>query len=184
MILKIDLEKAFYRIEWYYIRDIMSFSNFPTKFSNLIMFCITTSFISIIVNGDTIDYFKPSWGIRQGGPISPYIFILCMERLFRTIDEVVGNKTWNPIGISMTGPKISHLFFDDDLTLLSRADPLSCVTISRILNEFCSNSGQKLNLSKSKVIFSTKCGKETQEICTSILNIQPRNTFGKYHDPN
>lgn len=58
-----------------------------------------------------------------------------MERLSRNIDEAVRIKAWNPISISIFGPKVSHMFFADDLTLFSRADSHNYNTISRILDD-------------------------------------------------
>lgn len=81
LILKIDIEKAFDHLEWSFVYQTLLFFKFPPKITNLIMSCITTSRIAILVNSTKTDYFSPSRGIRQGGPISPYIFILCMELL-------------------------------------------------------------------------------------------------------
>lgn len=86
------------------------------------MSCISSSSVSILVNGDHTDYFKPPRGIRQGDPISPYIFILCMEMLSRKIEEEIRNKTWYPIKISKKGPKMSHLFFANDIILMNTAN--------------------------------------------------------------
>lgn len=136
MILKIDPEKAFGRIEWSFIRETLNLFQFPLNLINLIMSCITTS-ISILVNREKTTPFYPSRGIRQGDPLLPYIFILCMKRLSRSIDDQVSTKLWNSISISNKGPKVSHIFFVDDLTIFSRAtieDSAKCV-----FSSYCSN---------------------------------------------
>lgn len=71
MIIKIDLEKAFDRIEWSFIYQTLHHLKFSLKNTRLIMSCITTSQISILVNGHKTNYFSPNRGIRQGDPISP-----------------------------------------------------------------------------------------------------------------
>lgn len=180
MIIKIDLEKAFDRLEWSFIRDSLFYFNFPPNLSKVIMSCITTSSIAILINGTKTDFFEPSRGIRQGDPISPYIFIICMERLSRMIDEAIVAHSWTPISISKSGPKISHLFFADDLTLFARADSNNCNTIASILHTFCEISGQKLNLSKSRVLFSRNCSQEMINQCSTMLNIKASTSFGKY----
>lgn len=108
MILKIDLQKAFDRIEWSFIRDTLLFFNFPSKLINLIMSCFSTSSVKVIVNGRKTDVFFPFRGIRQGDPMSPYIFILCMEMLSRIIDGQVNSGLWNPLKITK-GDLPSHI---------------------------------------------------------------------------
>lgn len=71
---------------------------------DLIMFCVSSSSIPILINGNPSPYFKPTRGIRQGDPTSPYLFILCMERFSRSINLAIIQKDWNPIKISSNGP--------------------------------------------------------------------------------
>ncbi|KAH0636123.1 hypothetical protein KY289_036038 [Solanum tuberosum] len=107
-----------------------------------------------------------SRGIRQGHHMSPYLFIICMERLSRDINRKVDNKSWYPIKTTNSGPKISHLFFVDDPTLFARANILNCNTITQTLQDFCLKSGQSINHNKSKVVFSSNC---TPPECPSLL---------------
>ncbi|KAG5531068.1 hypothetical protein RHGRI_025879 [Rhododendron griersonianum] len=81
MLIKLDLEKAYDRLEWGFIRQVLHFFNFPPLWINLIMSIISLSSMSILFNGSATDTFSPSRGIRQGDPLSPYIFILCVEYL-------------------------------------------------------------------------------------------------------
>lgn len=81
MTIKIDLEKAFDRLEWIYIRHILLCFNFTPAWIDLIMSCITTSNRSILLNCVRLNPFLPTRDIRQGDLLSPYIFILCMKHL-------------------------------------------------------------------------------------------------------
>ena len=81
MTIKIDLEKVYDRLEWSFIRDSLSLFRFPSHLIKLIMSCVPSSSISILFNEGALDPFLPSRGIRQGDPISLYLFILCMEVL-------------------------------------------------------------------------------------------------------
>ena len=84
---KVDLEKAYDRLEWSFIHKVFQAFRFPDNIIKLIMSCISTSSLSVLVNGCALDPFSPSRGIRQGNPLSPYLFILCMEYLGFLIEE-------------------------------------------------------------------------------------------------
>lgn len=144
------------------------------------MSCITTSSIQVLINSRTTDAFYPSRGIRQGDPMSPYIFIMYMERLSRTIQQAVKSNSWNPIKISTQGPSLSHLIFADDLILFAKVDAKNCNTIANILNNFRVELYQNVNCSKSRILFSKNCKTATRTLCTSILSIEEKYSFGKY----
>lgn len=97
--LKLDLEKAYDRLVWPFIECCLNKFNFSTFSIKLIMNCVASSKTSIQVNGYRTPDFHPSSGIRQGDTLSPYIFIICLEYLFREIHEVCSSKTWNPFRI-------------------------------------------------------------------------------------
>lgn len=96
-IMKINLEKAFDQIEWSFVKHTLTYFNFPDKAINLIMSCISTSSVAVLVNGTKTGYFEPSRGLRQGDPISAYIFILYMEVLSHNINEAMEQGKWDLI---------------------------------------------------------------------------------------
>lgn len=112
---------------------------------SLIMSCVTTTSISILINGSKTQYFTPTRGIRQRDPLSPYLFIMCMELFLRNISLSIDYLNWKPIRLSNKGPLLSHLFFADDIILFSKITPKSCNAIIDVLNNFCKYSGQKIN---------------------------------------
>jgi hypothetical protein len=121
MAVKIDLEKAYDRLEWSFIRHTLQFFNFPDNWIDLIMSCISTSTLSVLFNGDHLHEFTPFRGIRQGDPLSPYIFILCMEYLAWLIQAEVDAGNWTGVKTSRFGPSFTHLFFVDDLVFFAKA---------------------------------------------------------------
>ncbi|XP_026428361.1 uncharacterized protein LOC113324255 [Papaver somniferum] len=85
--LKMDMSKAFDRLEWSFLIDILKKFGFSSKFFQLISQCISTTEIEVLINGSPSKSFHPTRGIRQGDPLSPYLFILAMESFSRVIKE-------------------------------------------------------------------------------------------------
>ena len=96
MSIKIDLEKAYDKIEWSFIKEMLINFNFPNNLIDLIMSCVTLVSTSLLFSGGCLESFKPSKGIRQGDPLSPYPFILCMEFLGYLIEKKCAAKLWIP----------------------------------------------------------------------------------------
>ncbi|XP_028089245.1 uncharacterized protein LOC114289680 [Camellia sinensis] len=180
MLIKLDLEKAFDRLEWGFIRQVLTFFNFPPLWIILIMSCVSTSSIAILFNGGLTDSFTPTRGIRQGNPLSPCLSILCLEYLSITINKACDENLWAPIKLSRGGPQLSHLFFVDDLILFGKATKSNCECIKNILQDFCTQSGQKVSFLKSKVLFSTNLNTEIQDHLALTLQIPKTTNLGKY----
>lgn len=118
LVMKIDLKKAFDKFEWSYDKHILHYFMLPPKISSLIMSCISTSRVAVLINDTRTEFLEPSRGIRQGEPMSPDIFILCMKYLSKSINYSVQNKLWKLVKIACKCPELSHLFFADDLVLI------------------------------------------------------------------
>ena len=180
MAIKIDLEKAYDRIEWSFIREMLTLFNFPENLIKLIMSCVTSMSTSFLFSGGSLDHFLPSRGIVQDGPLSPYLFILCMEFLGHLVEEKCAAKLWTPVKVSRSGPAFSHLFFADDLVLFANANSENWVAISSTLQEFCAKFGQKVSEAKYHVFFSPNVDPEEREALTSILGFNSTTNLGKY----
>ncbi|KAL0004773.1 hypothetical protein SO802_012334 [Lithocarpus litseifolius] len=180
MALKIDLEKAYDKIEWSFIRDMLIRANLPFDLIDIIMSCISTVSTSILFNGEALDPIFSFRGIRQGDPLSPYLFILCMEFLGQLIEEKSNAKLWQPVKASCSGPAFSHLFFADDLVLFAKADHTNCSAIRDVLDDFCSLSGQSVSDAKSRVYFSPNVDRESRESFCDILGFASTPSLGKY----
>ena len=115
MLIKIDLEKAYDRLSWSFIRDTLEKLGVPNTWIMNIMNCVETTRMSVLWNGKKLDWFKPTKGIRQGDAISPFLFVLCIERLGHIINQPVNAGKWKPINLSKRGPPVSPLFFADHL---------------------------------------------------------------------
>lgn len=198
MIFKIYLEKALDNMEWSFIRSSFLLFNFPIKlvkwsfirftlflfnFSiklvNLMDFYMSALILTLVNVGKT-NFFLPFKGIKQGNCVPSYLIILRMERLFRNINQQVNNKNWHSIKISRVGPNISHLFFIYDLNVFARANTGNYATISATLIKFMYLSGQKVNLAKSKVLYSSNCTEDLKGACSANLYIRTNSPFGTY----
>lgn len=110
MAIKIDFEKAYDSLRWKFIRDTLYDMNLPVPMNEVIMECVASPSMRVLWNGEQTNAFTPSRGIRQGEPLSPYLFVLCMERLNQVIEEAVINGLWKPIYASRGGPLLLTSF--------------------------------------------------------------------------
>ena len=141
MAIKVDLEKAYDRLDWEFLEDTLLDIRLSRRFTSLIMACVTTCSMQILWNGSPTEKFKTTRGIRQGDPLSPYLFVLCIERLAHKISYAINLKEWKPIFLRRNGPAISHLFFANDLILFSEASVYQANIINKWLEILCQSSG-------------------------------------------
>ena len=180
MAVKIDLEKAYDKLEWSFIRGILRRYNLPDNLIKLIMSCISIVSMAFLFNGGSLDSFCLTKRIRQGDPISPYIFIFCMDFLGQLIQEKCEDKKWCPVKASRRGPPFSHLFFVDDLVLFAKVNTDNYIAIKKVLDTFFRLLGQIVSVVKSRVFFSPNIDQENREVLSNILGIQQTTCLGRY----
>lgn len=92
MSIKLDMSKAYGRVEWTYLDMIMERLGFQSQFISLIMNCVSSTSFSILVNGTPTGHILPTQGLRQRDPLSPHLFLLCTEGLVSLLENEVGGE--------------------------------------------------------------------------------------------
>ncbi|XP_074267507.1 uncharacterized protein LOC141590888 [Silene latifolia] len=180
MAIKIDLEKAYDRLKWEFIRDTMSDMIFPQLIIDVVMECVTTARMPILWNGEPTEQFTPTRGVRQGDPLSSYLFVMCLEKLQQAIDLEVRNKNWRPIVLGRGGPIITNLFFADDIVIFAEATEEQALVIKHVLDIFCKASGEKISNAKSRVFFSENTAANDRDSIRSALGFDETTDLGTY----
>ena len=180
MSIKLDMSKTFDRVEWNFIKEVMEKMGFAKKWVNLIMLCISSVSYSVIINGEACGNITPSRGIRQGDPLSPYLFLLCAESFSALIHKAARDNQISGMSIGRGCPIITHLFFADDSLLFCKAKDQECQTLVDILNSYEATSGQKINTDKSSVFFSPNSPQEKKESILNILGPMQDSKHNKY----
>lgn len=127
-LIKIDLKKAYDSVEWVFVKEIMMALNYHTTFIQWVMECITTTSYSLEINGGLYGNIEGKRGLRQGAPISPLIFVICMEYLAR-IMEMVGQQQGFAYHPKCKSLGLNHLCFRDDVLLFCKGEPHAVMLI-------------------------------------------------------
>ncbi|CAA0823412.1 Unknown protein [Striga hermonthica] len=115
-----------------------------------------------------------------GDPLSPYLFVIVMEKLTRTINREVSARNWDPVVLSRGGPVLSHLLFVDDVILMAQANEVTAKTVNVVLQAFAEEAGLAINLSKSQIIFSAATPERKRNRIRQQLSIPTTEVFDKY----
>lgn len=126
-------KKAYDQIEWLFLDLVLSLWGFSDDFQKLINICVSTVQYEILINGVKATKFHPGRGLRQGDPLSPFLFIYCSNVLMRLFLKEESKGNIYRIKISHRVPAISHLMYADDLLITGRANVIEVKSINRIL---------------------------------------------------
>lgn len=136
--------------------------------------------LSLIWNGQRLPSFASFRGLRQGDPLSPYLFVICMEKLSLAISEAVQTSKWHPIKVAKDGPYFSHFFSADDVFLFSKATCSQTRFIVDLFARFSVFSRLRINVAKSRSFFSKGVSCRKIEKIYSISSIRNITSLGKY----
>ncbi|XP_022553759.1 uncharacterized protein LOC111203903 [Brassica napus] len=180
MAVKTDMSKAYDRIEWDFLREVLTRFGFHSMWVSWIMECVSSVSYTFLINGAPQGGVLPSCGLRQGDPLSPYLFILCTEVLSGLCNQAQDRGTLAGIKVARGYPAINHLLFADDTMFFCRSDRDSCTELMSILNRYEAASGQCINRTKSAITFSFKTLPATKDNVKNALGIANEGGIGKY----
>lgn len=167
--MKIGIQKAYDTVNWGFLQDVLRAVGFHETMVNWIMTCTTSTSFSICINGEVCGFFKGGRGLRQGDPISPYLFTLVMEVFNMIMMKNIGEAQKYKYHYGCKEMKLTHLCFADDLLVLCNGDKESLAVVKKTLDDFSSVSGLFPNMSKSTNFF----GSISESLKKELLEVIP-----------
>ncbi|XP_057432687.1 uncharacterized protein LOC130725479 [Lotus japonicus] len=180
MALKLDMSKAYDRVEWPFLQSVLQKMGFPPSWVSLIMSCVTTVRFSIMLNGNPQPRFVPFRGLRQGDPLSPYLFIMCGKVFSALIEKSIASRMLHGIKVANRASVISHLLFADDSIIFARANSQEAECVLDVLSTYEKASGQVINLDKSMFSVSRNVPQNGLDELKQLLNVKAVESFDKY----
>ncbi|KAJ3699752.1 hypothetical protein LUZ61_003457 [Rhynchospora tenuis] len=156
-LLKADINKAFDKLDWSFLEMALVYLNVPQKIIKLVLSSYKQARVTIKINGKGDGFIKPTRGLRQGCPMSPYIFIIAMEMMSRVLLKTHDEGRLKGVHVAKTSPAITHAIYADDLVIMGDSSEQEIHSFQSILNMFAEASGLCINPQKSKLWFSRGC---------------------------
>ncbi|XP_071685671.1 uncharacterized protein [Rutidosis leptorrhynchoides] len=163
LMFKVDFEKAFDSLSWDFLLEIMKRMGFGDRWRKWILACLQSASISILVNGSPTNEFRIERGVRQGDPISPFLFIIAAEGLNLLTKRAIECGLYKGVKIGSEDINISHLQYADDTIFLGEWNRQNFCNLMKLLKCFENASGLKINYNKSK-LFGLGVNKDEVEV--------------------
>ncbi|KAL0439961.1 UNVERIFIED_CONTAM: putative mitochondrial protein [Sesamum latifolium] len=152
--LKLNISTTYDQVEWIFLERVLTRLGFHAKFVTLIMHCVSSVSFLFLLNGVIFGSLKSKSGLRQGDPLSPYLFSLCAEDFSNLIQQEERCGNLQGVSICRNDPKISHFLFAGDTLIFCQATREVVQCVRTILHLLEATSGLRMNMSKLAVVFS------------------------------
>lgn len=180
MVVKLDFNKAYDRVEWDFVEALLVKMGFHQKWVQWVVQCISTVSFNVCINGEARVKIRPRRGIRQGDPLSPYLFVIVKDVLSRMLSKACRDKALVGIKMARNCPHLSHVFFADDAILFLKAEMQYCKALKTILKDYGRASGQRINFDKSGIAFSSNLSANDNQLVCDFFDIPLMKLDSKY----
>lgn len=169
---KLDMSKAYDRVEWNFLERMMRKMGFDERWIDRIMLCISSVSYKVKVNDDYTDVISPQRGLRQGDPLSPCLFLLYAEGFSSLLNKADAEGRLKGIQLCNSAPRLNHLLFADDSLVLMKAKRECATNLQQVLQLYENCSGQTINFDKSSVMFSKNTSNADRKEVLNELHIR------------
>ena len=177
--LKLDVSKAYEKVEWSFLKGMMIKLGFPEVWVDRVMRCVSTPSFSVRIYGKAYGNVILSRGLRQGDPLSPYLFLICVEGFTSLFAKAELDGKLHGVAVCRNAPCITNLLFAND-SLICQANKDEVQVVSDTLQLYADASGQCINLEKSSAYFSSNVSVEQKEWIIDKLKVKVVERFDSY----
>ncbi|RLN35951.1 hypothetical protein C2845_PM03G26230 [Panicum miliaceum] len=177
---KLDLSKGYDRVDWSLLEKVLLKMGFHSTWVRWVMSCVSTVRYSIRLNGVQLEPFSPTCGLRQGDPLSPYLFLFVADAISVALRKEIQEGQLEELKITRRAPGVSHLLFADDALVFFKATADQASWVKELLHRFEKCTGQKLSPAKCSLLTRENIDEECREQIRLILGVENVNFEPKY----
>uniref|UniRef100_A0A803P3V6 Reverse transcriptase n=1 Tax=Cannabis sativa TaxID=3483 RepID=A0A803P3V6_CANSA len=182
MALKLDMSKAYDRVEWKFLEGMMRSLGYDDRWIAKVMSCVKSVTFSVLLNGEARGHIIPERGLRQGDPLSPFLFLICSEGLSCLINEASRANKIHGLRFGQLEKRLTHLLFADDCLIFMDATVEEGRAFTEVLQKYSDLSGQCINFSKFNLCVGRKISQAEGQRLASSIGVTFTENHSKYLD--